>query len=646
MPLKKWTIEGIRALVFRQNSCSVFLHSWKGLCGDLTGMSTNRNGHFFRHLIILVAMMYSAAVLGQPNTANGSTAPKVGFYLERLLPPSLTATADIEAEPFTLSAEKSFSPIFVEALLQAAPENAIQLLAETGAEIRYMDRASHWVSLAVSSAEVVAKLSELDFVVRLSYSPPPLFRAGSVTSRAAQAMRATIPINSQSLDGSGLKIGIVSDSFAQTMNVRDSNTTPAKGQAGVLRNSIPQDSGDLPDSITILNDRSEGVDEGAAMAELVHDIAPAAEIYFHSAGRSRTEMAGAIDALCEAGVDVIVDDVLFLFETVYQDDRVALAAQRCVEGGAAYFAAAGNDGEYGHRFEYNDINPAVDDNDASPSGNDLHNWSASGSDAFMRITIPAAQKVYIILNWNQPGDGVPGSSGAEIDLDLYVTASDSVNSLSVNSNNFVDRGANFQGSTGSPSGEPVEFVYLETGSTSETYYLAVEHKKGSQSDIPQASGVPLEFRLLYTGGDISSAEYPFNGSTTWGHVLEKSVIAIAAVPWWESPEYEPARFETRNIDPEPFTAVGGAQYVQFNSNADYQPEERIAPQFAAVDGNNNTLRVFLAHFLVETYFQSWFFFKNDQFSSKMSKKRQIFSFAAIEGFEMSIPLECSTRLLM
>lgn len=523
---------------------------------------------------------------------------KIGYHLGRIMearkeirsPEGLSAGVEPMLRKTLNSA--AVAGVVAEVQIQAGPANTEQLIRETGAVVRHFNAERGWASLELPVAVDLQALSELPFVTSLRYSPPPIFRVGSVTSRAATAMRATAVSDSFLLDGAGLKIGIISDSFANSSTaepsgVRDADTTPSRGQSGTLRNSTPQDSGDLPAAITLLNDATEGVDEGAAMAELIHDIAPGAEIYFHSAGQSRVEMAAAIDALCDAGVDVIVDDVLFLLEMVYQDDKVAIAAENCIEKGVSYFSAAGNDGNYGHQYTYRDIN-AEDDQLSVPSGNDLHNWSSSGTDGFMRLDVPAGQGLYIILNWNQPGDGVSPLKGSEIDLDLYVTRVASTAALVPGSSNLVERGVQRQGSTGNPRGEPVEFVYLETGASAQTYYIAVEHRSGSQTTIPQNSATPLEFSLLYTGGTISQVEYPFNGRTTWGHVLGEGVMGIAAVPWWESPEFEPRRFTSIHIDPEPFTAVGGVQLVQFDDGGDYLAQQRTVPQFAAVDGNNNT----------------------------------------------------------
>ncbi len=474
--------------------------------------------------------------------------------------------------------------IYIEARLKEGFSGDVhQALAGSNVQLRGHSPDSGWVTLRAASADQIEALVDAGVFDTLRYAPPPIYRAGSVTSRSGVALRADTVANSLSVSGAGHKIGIVSDSFAQTDFVRDGNTVPAKGVAGTLQGSRPQDSGDLPATVTLLNDSDDtGSDEGAAMAELIHDIAPGAEIVFAAAGQSRQEMVDSIEALCDAGVSAVVDDVLFLIESVYQDDRPALAASACVDKGIAYFIAAGNDADYGHRFVYKDANTAVDDTSALPTGADLHNWSSSGTDAFMKITVPAFSSLYVVLNWNQPGDSISRGKGSQIDLDLYVTTTPTISSLATAIVSNDD-----QGTTGSPKGDPVEYVLLETGAQAQDYYIAVEHKEGSQGDIPQQAGVPLEFRLYYGGADVLNPEYAFNAPSTWGHTLARDAISVAAVAWWESPVY-PEDFTTRAIDPEPFTSVGGVQTVQFDANGNYAPTQRSVPQFAATDGNNTT----------------------------------------------------------
>ncbi|MBB3046318.1 hypothetical protein FHR99_000554 [Litorivivens lipolytica] len=442
-------------------------------------------------------------------------------------------------------------------------------------------------TVSVSDENQLDALLNLREVEQIEPPPPFVRRAGSALSRAPVALRSEA---SELGGGSGQIIGIISDSFARTNDVRDGDTTPPSGEAGSLQGSRPQDSGDLPSVVNLLLEGAVGsTDEGAAMAELAFDIAPEAGIAFHAAGRSLAAFATAIDTLCsENRATVVVDDIGFLNEAFYQDDIVAQAAARCVAAGIPYVSSVGNDGDQGFRKIYRDINPSTDDQPSSfvPSGDDLHDWGTG--DGFLAVNVPAGERVFVMLQWNQPNASVRSDRGAQIDLDLYATRSDNVAALNPSHPDFVARSIAQQGVTGNPEGDAGELLQLQADQANDTlFYLAVEHYAGSQDDIPQAPGVPLEFRLLLVGS-VDSAEYPYNGPTAWGHVAAAGVISTAAVGWWESPAYAPSQFGSVNIDPQPYTSRGGVLEIPFNTAGDYAPQQRIAPTVSGVDGNNNT----------------------------------------------------------
>ena len=126
---------------------------------------------------------------------------------------------------------------------------------------------------------------------------------------------------------------------------------------GVLSNGVDtlaerQASGDLPPTVTVLPGQAgppepqqrKTFDEGTAMLEIVHDLAPGAELYFATAFGGQAQFATNIEALCDAGADVIVDDVSYFADAVFQDDIVAQGVNAAVAKGCVYFSAAGNAG--------------------------------------------------------------------------------------------------------------------------------------------------------------------------------------------------------------------------------------------------------------------------------------------------------------
>lgn len=101
---------------------------------------------------------------------------------------------------------------------------------------------------------VASNLSTLRFV-SLSRA---FTRAGAASNQADDAMQTLTARSNFSVDGTGISIGILSDSYDQF-----------GGEAADIA------SGDLPMGVVVLDDSASGTnsDEGRAMAQLIHDIA-------------------------------------------------------------------------------------------------------------------------------------------------------------------------------------------------------------------------------------------------------------------------------------------------------------------------------------------------------------------------------------
>lgn len=124
----------------------------------------------------------------------------------------------------------------------------------------------------------------------------PFTRTGSVTSEGDRAMGSDVGRDVFGVDGSGKLIGVLSDSL-----------DCATGVATDLATDIA--TGDLPDDILNLEDLSSGcADEGRAMLQIVHDVAPGARLAFRTAFNGADDFAQGILDLAEAGCDVIIDD--------------------------------------------------------------------------------------------------------------------------------------------------------------------------------------------------------------------------------------------------------------------------------------------------------------------------------------------------
>ena len=144
------------------------------------------------------------------------------------------------------------------------------------------------------------------------------------TSEGDVAHRAKPARTTHKVDGTGIGIGVISD--------------------GVRSLADRQATGDLPARVTVLPGQAGRGDEGTALLEIVHDLAPGAELYFATGSGGQAQMAANIESLCEAGANVIVDDIGYTNEAAFQDDIVAQGVNAAVAGGCVFFTAGGNDG--------------------------------------------------------------------------------------------------------------------------------------------------------------------------------------------------------------------------------------------------------------------------------------------------------------
>ena len=223
------------------------------------------------------------------------------------------------------------------------------------------------------------------------------------------------------VDGSGITVGVMSDSY-------DTNAAPNSAALDIA-------SGDLPGAgnpnntqpVAVLQDSPGGTDEGRAMLQIVHDMAPKSRLGFATANggqlnfanniRSLAGLPGAPHAVPGFKADVIVDDVIYLDEPMFQDGIIAQAVDEVVAKGVSYFSSAGNRPATQAYDSKVRIVPPVP---ASWAGTNLnfatvppdlyaggfHNFKASGGTDIAQ-TIQFANGSTIVFQWNEVYDPIP-----------------------------------------------------------------------------------------------------------------------------------------------------------------------------------------------------------------------------------------------
>jgi hypothetical protein len=233
---------------------------------------------------------------------------------------------------------------------------------------------------------------------------------GDTTHKAALA-RATLGTN-----GTGVKIGVLSD--------------------GVTSLLFSQASGDLG-PVTVLPGQTGGGDEGTAMLEIVHDLAPGAQLFFATAFNGITSFAQNIRDLRTAGCDIIIDDVIYFAETPFQDGQapgvisprnggvVIQAVNDVTAAGALYFSSAGNDGNLDDGTATNWEGDFKDGGTLSGLvGGHVHDFGGGVQSDLITITAGGP----IVLHWSDP------LGGSTNDYDLFVLSGDLTTVLASSTN--------------------------------------------------------------------------------------------------------------------------------------------------------------------------------------------------------------------
>jgi len=223
----------------------------------------------------------------------------------------------------------------------------------------------------VSARVPVSALGKLAADPALKYARSPLAITEALPAKAVSqgdvSLRADIARAQSGVDGTGITVGVLSDSFA---------CNPPAFRPGAPTSTKDQDvsNDELPASITILKDGScpDGTDEGRAMAQLIHDVAPKSSIAFHTAFESEFDFAEGILRLKNAGANVIVDDVRYFAEPFFSDGMVAQAVDIVATGstGVPYFSSAGNSARESYDSDYRPVDVLTND------GNNLNGGAA------------------------------------------------------------------------------------------------------------------------------------------------------------------------------------------------------------------------------------------------------------------------------
>jgi subtilisin-like proprotein convertase family protein len=186
---------------------------------------------------------------------------------------------------------------------------------------------------------------------------------------------------------------------------------------GVDSLAASQAAGELP-AVDVLPGEAGDGDEGTAMLEILHDVAPKAELGFATAFTSDASFADNIRALrFQRACDVIVDDVIYFNEHPFQDGPIAQAVNAVTAGGALFFSSAGNEGNTldgtAANYESDFVDSGLGVGKFAGAAHDFD--PGAGVQVFEPISQQSSANVPVTLFW---ADAL-GRSGNDYDLYLF-----------------------------------------------------------------------------------------------------------------------------------------------------------------------------------------------------------------------------------
>lgn len=364
----------------------------------------------------------------------------------------------------------------------------------------------------------------------------PIANGGLAETLGDSSVYAGVTRRSYNVTGSGIRVGVLSDSYA--MAPAHPLTTPLSEDLG---RDLP-----IADSIQLLGDYfTRGTDEGRAMMQIIHDVAPGARLAFKTGFISPGDMALGIHRLAtEANCDIIVEDVTHVTEPFLKDGVIARAVDDIVtHNNVTYFSSAGNFGNKAFDGQFHGI-PA-------PPGFTGLAHDFGGGNYLQPVTLRPGDYT-IVLQWEDNIYSLAETPGALNDLDIYL----------------VDNAGNilFGFNRVNIGRDPIEVLpFTVNGTADRAANIIIAGAPGTTTN--------LKFKYVVFRGRLTFNDYP-GASTLVGQANAVNAIAVGAIKYDQTPAF--------GITPtisnmETYSSLGGTAVNNIN---------RYKPDLIAPDGVN------------------------------------------------------------
>jgi hypothetical protein len=473
--------------------------------------------------------------------SSGSDSSSVGAELTGVYnnPP---AAGDTSSSTIVTVSDDGY--VFIDVIPEITYYDSVLTLIQT-APYGMFDPFTDDTTLIITGYYPIANIPKLDTLHAhglLNFSrnaiPPILNNVGLFNTGGDEAQRADTARKIFNVSGSGIKVGVLSDSYNKISGNPAGLDVSNRDLPGADVTEIP---------VQIMQDYPYGTlsDEGRGILQIIHDVAPGAALEFRTGYISPADMADGIRQLATDGCKIIVDDITYPTEPFYQDGIVSNAVNEVTAQGVSYFTAAGN---FGSRSYAGVFTGAGD-------GNAVHKFGVDGDghdDTLQSVTL-APGRYTIVMQWDNQFYSLNQLPGAADDLDIFVVSNGGTKIGMNRKNNW---------------GDPVEMLSFQVKGTSPvTTNIMVRRPWGTTSN--------LKFKYVVFRGSMTINEYSQGTSTIVGQANCAGAITVGAARYTQTPAYgvTPPTNET-------FSSRGG----QLINDVD-----RSKPDITAPDGGNTSV---------------------------------------------------------
>lgn len=360
---------------------------------------------FLSWVVTLILLpILAIGVMPEPATGASKLADSIQQLLGQINAASLagapTDLSGLSTGLLRVSASGKIELVFhsAGAVGEAEVADLVSLGAEIMAKLAWPGLIQAWVPYG--QVEAAAALPWVVAVTPPDYGETNPHPNNPINSQGVPLHNADLA-QAQGITGAGVRVGVISN--------------------GVANLAASQAQSELP-AVTVLAAGSG--DEGTAMLEIVHDMAPGAALVFHATGGGTAGHVTAVQNLVANGVNVIAEDLAFDAEPAFQQGVVAMAREVAVTAGVSVHSSSGNRGQnHAARVQAIGTGSGPDGNAGPFTGCPYAPLNvvaiAPGGDTTFDVVLGGSSR--FTLQWSEPRAIFPtAGAGGFTNLDLFI----------------------------------------------------------------------------------------------------------------------------------------------------------------------------------------------------------------------------------